>query len=181
MSDSRKPGFFSTLPGLLTGVAGVLSAGAAVAGLAVQQGWVGGGSDSSKSDTAAEAQRPGSAASDGSSSSGSSSSAARAAGSFEVSPGNVEFDPIGAQQATVKVRNTGDVSLSVKPPTVTGEDADRFQASNRSCTGSLAPGRTCELEVSFEPKAGKYNAVLVVAASGAPNEAEVPLEGSALL
>ena len=181
MSDSSKRGFFSTLPGLLTGVAGVLSAGAAVAGLAVQQGWVGGGSDTSKSDTAAETgQRPGSAGSDGTSG-GASSSASRAAGSFEVSPGNVEFDPIGAQEATVKVRNTGDVSLSVKPPTVTGEDADQFRATNRSCTGSLAPGRTCELEVTFEPKAGKYNAVLVVAANGAPNEAEVPLEGSALL
>ncbi|HEX2064117.1 MAG TPA: choice-of-anchor D domain-containing protein [Acidimicrobiales bacterium] len=183
MSDSSKPGFFSTLPGLLTGMAGILTAGTAVAGLAVQQGWVGGGSDSSKSDTPAEtSQRPGSSGSGGTSSSGgASSSGARAAGSFEVSPGSVEFDPVGAKQATVTVRNTGDVALSVKPPQVTGEDADRFRATNRSCTGSLDPGRRCELQVSFDPKAGKYNAVLVVSATGAPNSAEVPLEASALL
>ncbi len=185
MSDSSKPGFFSTLPGLLTGMAGILTAGAAVAGLAVQQGWIGGGSDSVSSDTAAETgQRPeDSRAGDTgtSGSGGSSSSASRAAGSFEVSPGNVEFDPIGAKQATVKVRNTGDVALSVRPPRVTGEDADRFRATNRSCTGSLDPGRTCELEVAFDPKAGKYNAVLVVSATGAPSSAEVPLEASGLL
>lgn len=180
MSDSSKPGFFSTLPGLVTGLAGILTAGAAVAGLAVQQGWIGGGSGSSQSD-AETSLRPGSTTSDGTRSGGASSSAGRAAGSFEVRPGNVEFDPVGAKQATVTVRNTGEVPLSVRPPQVTGEDADRFRATNRSCTGSLDPGRSCELQVSFDPKAGKYNAVLVVSASGAPNSAEVPLEASALL
>lgn len=155
MSGSRKS-FFSSVPGVITGLAGLLSAVAAVGGLAVQQGWIGG---SGSSDTGTSEEE----------------------GTFDVDPGSVVFQPVGSREAEVKVSNTGDVPIDVKSPTITGDDADRFDADDGSCSGSLDPGRSCQLEVTFKPATGRFEAVLVVSADGAPKSAEVPIRGSAVL
>jgi hypothetical protein len=81
------------------------------------------------------------------------------------------------------VRNTGDVPLTIKTPTVSGSGAQHFVAGDVNCTKEpLQPGRTCEVQVAFAPKsAGALSAVAVIAAAEAPRQTEVQLKGSNLL
>ncbi len=173
MSGSRKS-FFSSMPGLITGVAGLLSAVAAVGGLAVQQGWVGdsGSSDSRTVQTGRADSGGGGAGDDGTS---------EKTGTFDVDPSSVVFQPVGSRDAKVKVSNTGDVPIEVESPTLTGADAERFDADDGNCSGALEPGRSCQLNVTFKPATGKFEALLVVSADGATRSAEVPIRGSAVL
>ncbi len=175
MGDSRKS-FFSSVPGLITGAAGVLSAVVAAVGLAVQQGWVGGDSDTAQSGASGQAGVGGGRASgDGSRASGA------VVPRFSVEPTSVSFQPVGSREATVRVRNTGTVPLNLQSPTITGDDADRFSASEGSCDEPVDPGRSCELEVTFSPKTGNFAALLVVEADGGAKASEVPLKGNAVL
>lgn len=167
MSQPRRS-FFRTIPGFLTGLAGVVSAGVGAVGLAVQQGWIGDGDKPSTSTTVVGGQ-------------GGSGSRTGREGSFSVSPTSVSFQPVGSREAAVTVRNTGDVALDLEEPEVTGSDAAQFEADSGTCTGTLGPGRSCQLEVTFRPKTGRSEALLVVSARGAPKATEVSLQGAALL
>ena len=173
MSDSPKS-FFRSVPGFLTGLAGVVSAGVAAAGLAAQQGWIGGdgGEDAPSVTTVAPAQ---------SGTGGPGSNSPARAGGFSVEPSSIVFQPVGVRDATVRVRNTGEVPLTVRSPRIEGDNPEQFEARNVSCTGSLEPGRSCELKVTFSPRTGRFQAILVVAATGAPKSTEVPLKASAVL
>lgn len=165
--------FFSTTAGLITGVAGVLSAVVGAAGLAIQQGWVGGGSDANPS----TASQPGASSQAGSGRRSGGSTAAEVP-TFAVEPTSLSFQPVGSRDAKVKVRNTGSVELKLQSPMITGDDADRFEASEGSCNGPVDPGRSCDLEVTFSPKPGSFRALLVVDADGGAKAAEVPLKGT---
>ncbi len=171
MADSRR-GFFSSVPGLITGVAGLLSAAAAVGGLAVQQGWIG-DDDSGSTSRTGSTSRPGATAG--------GTEATEEEGSFDVDPSSVTFQPVGSRRVSVKVTNTGDVPLEMEPPTVTGADAERFDADRGTCSGTLRPGRSCELEVTFEAATGRFEAVLVVEADGATRASEVPIRANAVV
>ncbi len=175
MSDGKS--FWSTVPGVITGVASVVTAIVGLLGISVQAGWIGGGGGD---ETVA------------SSTDGATTTAAGAAttpsmpvtaGDFAVEPASVTFEPLKSKQATITVRNTGDVSLSMRTPTVSGSGAASFKAADVNCTrASLAPGRSCELTATFAPPGpGEYSAVLVVAASNAPRQVEVDLKGNQTL
>ena len=170
MSDSRRS-FFSSVPGILTGTAGIITAAVAAAGLATQQGWIGDSSDSGTSGGAAGAG--------GGAGTGGDAEASRP--TFSVSPDTLEFEPVGAKEAAVKVTNTGEVSLRVNEPTVTGADAGQFRASAGTCDEAVDPGRSCELNVRFTAKPGTFEATLLVTARGAAKATEVPIEATGLL
>ncbi len=178
--SERKP-FWSSVPGVATGVAGIVSAIVGLLGISVQLGWIGGDGDGSGN---------GSSVSAGPSTTfttlrGSAPTTTLArAGEFEVEQDSVTFEPLKPREATVTVRNTGDVSLTMRPPTVSGSDAESFEADDVSCTrATLAPGRSCEIKVTFTPpQPGEYDdAVVVVSAANAPRQAEVDLNGTATL
>ena len=161
MADSRS-GFFSGLSGFIAGVAGLLTALVAVAGLAVQQGWVGGGSvDGTTGTEGADRGAP-----------------TAAVPAFEVEPASLSFQPVGSRDAEVRVRNTGAVPLRLEPPTVTGDDAERFDVDEGTCAGPLAPGRSCALRVRFDPGPGNFSALVVVEAEKAAQAREVPVKAS---
>ena len=100
-----------------------------------------------------------------------------------MQPTSVDFAVVGSRQATIVVRNTGEVPLTIKTPTVSGSGAAHFVAGDVSCTKEpLQPGRTCELQVAFAPKSGgAVSAVAVIAAAEAQRQTEVQLKGSTLL
>jgi hypothetical protein len=169
VSDPRphKKPFFSGLAGAITGVAGLLSAVAALTGLAVNQGWIG---HSSKTGTVgANAAAPGAPSADDTTP------------QFTVNPARVNFESLGARDATVTVQNTGIAKFTVKPPTLTGPNASLFDASTNTCSGSVGAGRSCDLKVTFKSKTGTFTATLVVEVDGAPRAAEVPIRAQALL
>lgn len=177
MAESRKS-FFSSMPGFITGVAGLVSAVVAAAGLAVQQGWVGGDSGSDTA-PAEELSENGKAALSGGSDDAEASGDARP--EFAVQPASVSFGTVGSRDAKVTVRNTGDVDLRLETPTITGDDPDRFSVNEGTCNGVVDPGRSCELDITFAPKSGTFDAVLVVEAEDGTKAQEVPLEASAVL
>jgi hypothetical protein len=153
--------FFSSLAGLITGVAGILTAAVAVFGVAVNQGWLHGGASSGKSSatTAHGASAP----------------------QYSVQPTSVDFQALGGTTANVSVLNTGTVAMNVEPPAVTGSGGAHFSASSESCAGLVTPGRSCQIQVIFNPSPGSYSATLVVQVAGASRATEVGLKAQGIL
>ena len=179
--------FWSTTSGMVTGVAGTLTGIVGLATLATQMGWIGGDGDggeqaSSRVETAGEAGTEDAGnrlAEDGDSA---RRGADGAAPEFAVTPGSVRFEALGARTTTVTVRNTGEAELTVEDVTVGSGDADRFTVAAAACTATtLDPGRSCEMEVAYEPAGrGSARATMVVEVAGAPAR-EVPLSAASLL
>ncbi len=73
--------------------------------------------------------------------------------SFSPPPVTFVARPAGstsiAQNITLK--NTGDGTLVVYTPTLTGANASAFTISNNTCGSSLAPNGSCTLGLSFAP------------------------------
>lgn len=184
MSD-RKP-FWTSIPGVATGAAGVVSAIVGLLGVSAQLGWIGGDGDgdATPSTTTIAGETPSSTASTGAGATTTTATAARA-GQFEVDPTSLALGALGQpRDASVTVRNTGEVPLTMQTPTISGPDDEQFEATDVSCTKSALPaGRSCQVKVTLTPqRAGaQFSAVLVVAAANAPREVEVELQGTALL
>ena len=191
MSD--RGSFWSTIPGVVTGAAGVLTAIVGLLTVSVQLGWLGGDGSGGGTTTSTSAA-PGSSGStvrgattvpgsSGTGSPGGTGSASSGAGELTVDPASVDFSLIGSRQTTITVRNTGDTPLTVKAPTVGGSGAVHFVAGDVSCTReTLQPGRSCEVQVAFAPKSGgAVSAVAVIAANEVSRQTEVQLKGSTLL
>ncbi len=171
MTDGRRS-FWSSIPGLITGLAGLLTGVVGLGTLAVQQGIIGKGSGSPVVTTGA----PGS--------SGAPATPTTGAGVFIVNPTALDFAPADAKEKLVTVKNFGPTPLTVQTPRVDGKDPDRFSASYGTCTGAPLPaGLSCTLKVTFTPGGAlkRFEAKLQVTATGAPQSVEVALSASTLL
>lgn len=186
MSASNKS-FFSGLHLLVTGLAAFVTACVAVFGVAINQGWIGGNAKTSgatgTTGTAAGGG-PGSTAGGTTGTAGTAGGGgpgSTAAPQFTVDPQSITFQSLGSTTAAVKVTNTGTITMSVEPPMVTGPNADRFTTSDQSCSASVDPGRSCQLQVAFLRTAGSFSGTLVVQVEGAVRATEVPIRASAIL
>jgi len=176
MSDGKP--FWSSVPGVVTGAAGVISAIVGLLGVSTQLGWIGGDGDKTEN-VAATSPTTGGAGVPGAAGSAAASTVAVRPGEFEVEPASLTFEPLKPAEATVFVFNSGDVPLTMRAPTFSESGARIFTVTDETCTKStLAPGRSCEITVRFAaPQIGKYSSKLVVVASNAPRQAEVELTG----
>ena len=148
--------FWSSLPGVLTGLAGILTATVALLGLALSQGWIGnGGGDDASVDAVGEVVR------------------------ISVELEKLEFGGLplrGAGEKAVEVLNDGTAPVTLEIE-ITGDDASKFSSDGAECsTSPLPPGRTCEVTVSLE-ESGASSARLVISANGGELAREVELEG----
>ena len=177
MSDGKP--FWSTVPGAVTGVAGVISAIVGLLGISVQLGWLGGNDKTTVSSSSGDAVATTTSSTVRGATTTSSALAAKA-GEFSVDPQTVTFEPLKAKDVTISVENTGDVPLTVRAPVVSGTEAANFTVADETCTTStLAPGRSCEIKVAFAAtQPGDYAAKLAVAASNVPRQVEVTLKGT---
>lgn len=167
MSDGNRS-FWSSVPGLITGLAGLLTGIVGLGTLLVQQGVI--GKDSKTPSTIAGAPL--------------TTGTSVEPGSFTMSPTTLDFQPVDPKEKVVTLKNTSrSGTLTLSSATVTGADKDRFTVSYGTCTSSIAANLTCTLKVTFTPSGGlkKYNATLQVLASGAPQGAEVALTATTLL
>lgn len=187
MSDSRGS-FWSTVPGLVTGLAGLLTGIVGLITLGVQTGVVGGSGGSSGTTTTTTTAAPAGATAGGTAGSGPTgpATATTEAGSFALSPTALDFPPTDAQPKKVTVRNTStSATLTGLRTTVVGSDADRFSVSLDTCTDKLAANLSCTLQVRFTPVSGaplkRYSATVQVTATGATAGGEVALTASTLL
>ena len=188
MSDPDKS-FFSGLHLAITGTAALITSVVAVLGLALNQGWLGGGhSNSASTATATTATTAGAGTASGDTSStvfGAPSlpggGASGTTPSFSVDPPKLVFRPLAPSDATITVRNDGTAPMTVLPPGLTGPDQPQFSVTDLGCAGSLDPGRTCQIRVTFHHAAGNFSANVVVQVAGAPQAVEVPVQASAIL
>ncbi len=167
--------FWSSIPGLVTGLAGLLTAIVGLITLLVQLDVIGGdSSDSPSTPTTAPASGGGT---------GGGAPAAEVA-TFTLTPATLEFKPTDPRRKDVTVKNTSKTTaLTVPQPQITGTDSRLFSASFGTCTGApLAAGLSCTLTVTFAQSGplANYSATLQVAPSGARAE-EVQIKAPALL
>lgn len=195
MNESKKS-FWSTIPGLVTGLAGLLTGIVGLITVLIQLGVVGGGHNSNGKTVAASngavSTLPGTSPTTVGAydygygaGTGSGANTTVEAGTFTVLPATVDFLPTDAKDKDVTVKNTSDTAkITVDQPTITGTDAAQFSALYDTCTSAALPaGGSCTLKITFKPSGPlrKYNATLRVSAVGAPRVSEVAISASTLL
>ena len=179
MNDTKSRSFWSSIPGLVTGLAGVLTAVVGLVTVLIQLDVIGG--DDSSNDTTTSSTRPGASATpSGGGSGGTSGQGGRSTPKFAVSPTSVKLDTLLAKEATVTVSNTGSTALSVEAPELDGPGAAEFSVDAQACTtATVAVGRKCAIKVTYAPSArGEHSATLQVNVAGASDPEEVQLSGS---
>lgn len=165
MSDGRRS-FWSSIPGLITGLAGLLTGVVGLGTLAVQQGIVGG----TGSATTTTAVAP-----------GSPTTTTVESGVFTVTPSPVKFQA-GQREATVTVANAGKTGITVKPPEFSPVGVSVFRTDTGCSNVTVRRGRSCELKIFYTPSGllKAATAKLVITADGVPGATEVLIETSAL-
>ncbi len=151
---AKERSFWSSLPGLLTGLAGVLTGVVALLGLALNQGWIGDGPEED-SDGGGQAEVV----------------------NISVEPESLELSEVPTQSAksvTVTNEGTGPVTLSTE---IDGRDRGAF-SDDDDCGGELPPEQSCKVTVRLSAGTGRYSATLVVSADG-EQSGRVSLEGTA--
>ena len=177
--STRSKSFWSTMPGLITGLAGILTALVGLGTLLIQIGVIGGDDGDSATTTArpgaTATTRAGGAQSDGSDDSDRSDTATGPA-AFTVAPDEVKLTS-GDKTENLIVSNTGGRAFTVSTE-FAGTGKDQFTLSKGTCGSQVPRGGSCTMTLTF--KGGlAAEAELVVTASGASSQ-KVDLEGSLL-
>ena len=186
MSEHRGS-FWSTVPGLITGLAGVLTAIVGLITVLIQLGVLGGGGGSGKTVATGGATTTvaGSAATQGSGSGG-----VAGGGSTTTEPGRLTVNPTALKlqpterEKRVTVKNpTSTATVTVLSPQITGTDKAVFQADAGCTNVTLHPGGTCTLKVLFAPSGPlkSYTASLVVKGNNGTPDTEVPIQATTIL
>ncbi|MDP8936418.1 MAG: hypothetical protein M3O23_01565 [Actinomycetota bacterium] len=183
---SKGKAFFSTLPGVVSGIAGTLTAVVGLVTVGVQLGWIGGDDgDGGASSTTTVTTEDGGAAGGGGTSGGGAGgrSATTAGGTLVADKTKLTFVPLQTKEMTVNVRNAGSAPVTLAAPEITGPNRDQYSAAASGCSSPLGAGRSCAVTVTFKPtRGGRSTATLVVApASGGARAVEVDIEGNHLL
>jgi hypothetical protein len=169
MSVQEKKSFFSTVPGLITGLAGLITATVGLITVSTQMGWIGGNGNGGDADRpTATTVAPG---------------ATTPALSFTVSPRQVTFGGISGNEQRVTVQNTGSGPLRLEA-SITGANRDQFRIAQNDCTATLNAGLSCVVTVNFlATRQGESTANLAVQPAGGtgPPGQEVALRGTRVL
>ena len=177
---SKGKGFFSTLPGVVSGIAVVLTAIVGLLTVSVQLGWIGGDDDGDGGGSSAATTV--STGAGGAGGGGSNRSTSGGAAELTVDKTKLTFVPLQTKEMTVTVTNDGTGPVTLRRPEITGTDSGQYTAAFASCPTPLGPGVSCPVRVTFAPtKAGKSTATLVVTPADGGRAVQVQIEGNHLL
>ena len=167
--------FWSTIPGLVTGLAGILTALVGLGALLVSLGVIGDKDSSSPSPSQSPAAK-GSGTSGATSGSGATDGSAEKV-SFTVNRSDLALTAVKTTDV-ITVTNQGNVALAVNKPELSGDDADKFTVDATDCTATRVPvNGSCVLEVTY--KGGlDASAVVAVSADDTSETAKITLTGS---
>jgi hypothetical protein len=175
MSENRKS-FFSSIPGLVTGLAGLLTGIVGLVTVLIQLDVIGGKDaddppPGAVTTTTVVGQAP-----------ASGGPTTTVAGRFAVEPASLKLQATERQKA-VTVKNTGAATLTVMAPEVGGTDRTAFRTDTGCSNVALRPGASCTLNVTLTPSGPlkTYNAKLLIEARESPQVTEVPIEAVAIL
>ena len=174
MSESKRS-FFSTIPGLVTGLAGLLTGIVGLVTVLIQLGVVG--------DDDEPATGTGTTVVPGAPAGGAGVATTTEVGRLTVSQTLVKLQ--GTQrEAEVKVTNQASTAkVTVLTPEFEGPDQSVFRADAGCSNVPLGPGRSCTLKVLLSPSGPlkSYRATLVVEGDGGTPATKVPVEASSIL
>ena len=181
MSENKKS-FWSSIPGLVTGLAGLLTGIVGLVTVLIQLDVIGGDGNGTPNAAVTTTIAPGGTV-------GTTGGTTGGAGGNTTISGRLTADPTtlklatGEREKTLTVRNATNVSVTVLKPEYTGTDRSAF-STDSGCTNVVLPaGRSCTLKVTVSPSGPlkTYKANLVLEAREIPQATEVPVEATALL
>jgi hypothetical protein len=178
MADEKKS-FWSSMPGLITGIAAILTGLAALVPIILNV--TGKGSTKhtgSSTPGVAQSASPGASAGSGgtfspspedTSGSGSTESPGSSAGSaLAAAQSTQDWGQLSVnsspQQRTVTFTNQGSSGITIDNVQITGSQASSFGISSTNCGSGTAldPGASCDVAVTYKPALGSQSASLVV-------------------
>ena len=180
MSENKKS-FWSSIPGLVTGLAGLLTGIVGLVTVLIQLDIIGGDGNDTPNGAATTTLAPGATG-------GTTGGTGAAVGNTTVS-GRLTADPTslklatGEREKTLTVRNATNVAVTVLKPEYTGTDRSAFSTDSGCTNVVLQAGRSCTLKVTLSPSGPlkTYKANLVLEAKEIPQATEVPVEATTLL
>lgn len=184
MSENKKS-FWSSIPGLVTGLAGLLTGIVGLVTVLIQLDVIGGGHDSTAPAagvTTTVAVAPGPTATGNTGSGAGGGAATTISGKLTANPVSLKLATT-ERQKSVTVTNDASGPLTLLKPEYTGTDKTAFSTDSGCTNVALLPGRSCTLTVQLAPSGPlkTYKATLVLEAKELPRATEVPVEASTLL
>ncbi len=141
--STEKRSFWSSLPGMVTGIAGVVGAIVGVISVLIALGVIGDSKSSPTVTTLSPSDAPGATGGGAGRNPGNASGE----GSFTVDSRNVNLT-LAKSKGSVTVSNTGSALLKIDTPQISGPDKAQFTVSATGCS-SLAARKTCSIDVTF--------------------------------
>lgn len=178
MSENRKS-FWSSVPGLVTGLAGLLTGIVGLVTVLIQLDVIGG--DNHSAEPAAGVSTtvaPGTA----STTAGGVVVSTTISGKLTATPSPLKLATT-EREKSITVTNDASGPLTVMKPEYTGDDKTAFSTDSGCTNVSLLPGRSCTVKVRLSSSSALkvYKATLVLEAKELPRATEVPVEASTLL
>ena len=170
---SERKSFWSSVPGLVTGLAGLLTGVVGLVTVLIQLNVIGG--DDPGSPPAAIVPTTVAPATGGSPST-------TISGQLKADPGTLKLAAT-EREKTLTVRNASTAMVTVLKPQTTGKDPSAFKI-DEGCTGQiLRPGSSCTVKVTVAPNGPlrTYTASVVLEAKELSQVTEVPVEATAIL
>ncbi len=173
--NTAKKSFWSSVPGVVTGVAGVVGAVVGLITVLISLGVIGNSNSSPTVTTLPPSETSGATSGSGAGTGGSPTTVAK--GSFTVDTDSLTLSLLKPEDS-VTVSNNGKVPLSLGLPQVSG-DKDRFTIVARDCTSSaLGPGKSCSIKVTLNGPGAAGSATMVVSADAAASTTTVKLKAT---
>jgi len=170
VSDGRRS-FWSSIPGLITGLAGLLTGVVGVGTLAVQQGIIG-GRDSATTTTTVVGAAP----------AGGPTTTATEEASFTVDATSLRFQATERSKRITVTNSSRTATITMLAPRFNGPDQTVFSVGPECSNTVLRPNATCTVTVQFAPSGllKQYNAKLQFEAKSVPTVAEVAIQTAVL-
>jgi hypothetical protein len=180
MSENKKS-FWSSIPGLVTGLAGLLTGIVGLVTVLIQLDVIGGSDDAATpAGVTTTVVAGGTAGPTGTS--GGTGATTTVSARLTTDPTSLKL-ATGEREKTLTVRNLSSTPLTVLKPEYSGADRAAF-STDSGCTNVVLPaGRSCTLKVTLSPSGvlKTYKANLVLEAKEIPGATEVPVEATTLL
>jgi hypothetical protein len=176
LSENRKS-FWSSIPGLVTGLAGLLTGIVGLVTVLIQLDVIGGDSNTANPAVATTVAPAPSGTGAG------AGVSTTVSGRLTVDPAAIKFQAT-EREKTVTVRNNATATVTVLEPEYTGTDRTAFRSDSGCTNVALRVGASCTMKITLIPSGPlkTYRASLTVEAKEIPQQVtEVPIEGVALL
>jgi hypothetical protein len=179
MSENKKS-FWSSIPGLVTGLAGLLTGVVGLVTVLIQLDVIGGDKADTPTAAVTTTVAPGGTAATTGGAGG--ASATTISGRLTAEPTSLKLQPT-ERDKTLTVRNASTATLTMLKPEYTGADKSAFSTDSGCTNVVLQAGRSCTLKVTLSPSGPlkTYKANLVLEAKELPQVTEVPVEASTIL